>query len=629
MSRHRLLWQIYASMVLVTLAGLSAATWYASRTMRDVFVAETSARLSATARLAAREISARSPATPPLAMQALCTELARASDTRLTIIGPSGAVLADSMEDPARMENHAARPEVKAALTGGFGAAIRYSATVGTTMMYVAVPLSSSGLTRGVARAAVSIAAVEMATRAVQIRIAGAGLSIAVVAAILSLWLSRRVSRPVEELRRGAERFARGDFHPRLPVLVSGEIGALASAMNDLAAQLDDRISTILAQRNEQEAMLSSMVEGVVAVDAGERCLRLNQAACRFLGVDPLAATGKSIQEAVRNADLQRFVRQALSSHDPVESEVVLHSPGADPGTRFLQAHGTPLRSASGDKIGALVVLHDVTRLKRLEMVRRDFVANVSHELRTPITAVTGFVETLRDGAMYEPEHAARFLEIIARHADRPSAIIEDLLSLSRIEQQAERAEVPPQEAQIAPILRAAVDLCGSRAAERGIAIGLSCPHELRARINDSLLQQAVVNLLVNAVKHSEPHRAVEVVGRPANGWIEIRVCDQGCGIAAAHLPRLFERFYRVDPARSRDSGGTGLGLAIVKHIAQAHGRAGERGEHPRPGIRVLDSPSATPRGCFRRVGLARLGLHPGGLAPVAKSAGQRTTPAR
>jgi two-component system phosphate regulon sensor histidine kinase PhoR len=310
------------------------------------------------------------------------------------------------------------------------------------------------------------------------------------------------------------------------------------------------------------------MVEAVLAVDAEENLVRLNDAARRLFfreGGDPV---GRSLPEATRNPDLLRFVRAALAADEPVSADLTLR----EEDERFLQGHATPLRDAAGGRIGALVVLHDVTQIRRLENVRRDFVANVSHELKTPVTSIQGFVETLRDGALDDSHTARRFLEIVARHADRLNAIIEDLLSLSRLESDAERHEIALAPGAIRPVLAAALLTCANKAAERNIAIELQCDEGLRANINAALLEQAIVNLLDNAVKYSKDGALVKLEGLEVEGEAVIRVADQGCGISKEHLPRIFERFYRVDKARSRDLGGTGLGLAIVKHIVNAHG---------------------------------------------------------
>jgi two-component system phosphate regulon sensor histidine kinase PhoR len=241
-------------------------------------------------------------------------------------------------------------------------------------------------------------------------------------------------------------------------------------------------------------------------------------------------------------------------------------------GERFLQAHGTILHDAEDRGIGALVVLNDVTRIRKLESVRREFVANVAHEIRTPVTSIKGFVETLLDGALENPKNAEHFLNIIGRQAERLNAIIEDLLSLSRIEQETESAEIALKEGRIIDVLQAAVQLCEKKAAGKKIAVRLACEEDVSAKINPPLLEQALVNLIDNAINYSGRGSPVHVEAARGDTEIIIGVRDQGCGIAKQHLPRLFERFYRVDKARSRKLGGTGLGLAIVKHITQAHG---------------------------------------------------------
>jgi two-component system phosphate regulon sensor histidine kinase PhoR len=240
-------------------------------------------------------------------------------------------------------------------------------------------------------------------------------------------------------------------------------------------------------------------------------------------------------------------------------------------GELIVNCHGTPLRDASGEQIGALVVLNDVTQLRRLENIRREFVANVSHELKTPITAIKGFVETLRDAAVRNSQDADRFLTIIDKHVTRLEAIVEDLLSLSRIEQGAEKGEIERADSRISDILRTAVQVCNIRAAAKQIKIDIACPEAIRAQVDPPLIEQAVVNLLDNAIKYSEEGKSVWVEAFKRDDEVIISVRDQGCGIEKRHLSRLFERFYRVDKARSRQLGGTGLGLAIAKHIVQAH----------------------------------------------------------
>ena len=578
MPRTRLFWQIFPSTVAITLIALAAAGWYFSRTLENFYLSQLATDLTAQARLVEAHVAPRFSPGEADYLDAVSKELGRKAAVRVTLILPSGEVLGDSLEDPARMDNHAGRPEVMEALRGSTGIATRYSATARNPMMYAAVPLTGPEGAAGVVRVAIPVTAVEETMRGIFTRTVMAGIVIILLAALVSLAVSRRISRPLEEMKIGAQGFARGELDSRLSIGGSEEIGGLAEAMNEMAAQLNDRIRTVLQQRNEREAILASMVEGVLAVDMDERILRINQAATDLLGVRTAEVQGRPLQAAIRKADLHRFVSRALASAGPVEGDLVLH----DPGERFLQAHGTLLKDPEGRNIGALIVLNDVTRLRRLENVRRDFVANVSHELKTPITAIKGFVETLLDGAMSDPDHARTFLEIITRQADRLNAIIDDLLALSRIEQEEEHEGVPLTEIALRPVLEAALHACVMIGAEKGVQVNLICSSELTARINAPILEQAVVNLLSNAIKYSHPQGKVLLEAGQWKDKVTIKVQDWGCGIEREHLPRLFERFYRVEKARSRKQGGTGLGLAIVKHIVQAHG--GEVVVHSTPG---------------------------------------------
>ena len=393
------------------------------------------------------------------------------------------------------------------------------------------------------------------------------GLAAAGLAALMSWVVSLSVVEPLARLRDAVRNYGEGAPAGKLHSPESVEFAELADSLNDLTERLAERIAALSRRNNEQEAVLTSMVEGVLAVDTEERIISLNLAAGRLLGANPKEMQGRNLQEVVRNADLRRFVASALVCKRPVEGDVVLRSARES----VLQAHGTALRDPAGRGIGAVIVLNDVSRLRQLENMRRDFAANVSHELKTPITSIKGFVETLLDGAMHEPADAERFLRIIARQADRLNAIIEDLLSLSRIETEAEAADIELDQAPLEEALSAAIHNCETKAAERGIRIALVGDPQIAAKINAPLLEQAVTNLLDNAIKYSNQDGQVELIVAKGESEIVVQVRDHGCGIAEEHLSRLFERFYRVDKARSRKLGGTGLGLAIVKHIVLAH----------------------------------------------------------
>ncbi len=507
------------------------------------------------------------------------TRIAQNTRTRITLIAADGKVWFDTREDAEQLENHSNRPEFTAALAGNTGHDARYSATHNEQMMYVAVPLQHEGKTIGAVRAAKSAAELEQVDRDSQRALLAGIAVVGFFAALACWWLARRSGRQIEPLAHGAEMLSLGRDMPKLPHSEIVELATLATALNKIARQIDERTLRIGQQGHEQEAVLASMVEGVLAVDSAERVITLNSAAAQLIGSHQAELQGRNLQEVLRNADLRRFVARALDSPDPIEDDVVLHGDGP----RILQVRGTALHDAANRSVGAVIVLNDVTRYRHLENLRRDFVANVSHELKTPIASIKGFVETLLDGALAHPDDAQRFLKIISNHADRLNNIIEDLLSLSKIEQSEQAANLSLELAPLRPVLEAALHNCQPHAATRNIELLLHCDEAATARINPPLLEQAVINLIDNAIKYSEPGRQVQIEahaaipprllgeGRGEGAEIVIAVRDHGCGIAAEHLPRLFERFYRVDRARSRKLGGTGLGLAIVKHIVQAH----------------------------------------------------------
>ena len=379
-----------------------------------------------------------------------------------------------------------------------------------------------------------------------------------------------RVSRTLEEMTRQALSAADHDASELIVVSGCEEVVGLAQAVNRMVTQKEARLLAAVSRRNELETVVSSMVEGVIAFDRDANILYMNGAAARQLDVSRFEAQGGNILEVVRNIDLLRFIQKTIGLDEPVEGTVVLNRGRED--ERILQLHGAQLNDTGKKRLGALIVFNDVTRLLRLENLRRDFVANVSHELKTPITSIKGYVETLLQEEEEIPPHSRQFLTIVLKQANRLQAIVEDLLTLSRIEQESRREEIRLAVESIKEVLAEAVESCATGAANKMIEIGLSCPDELTARINPPLLGQAVSNLLENAIKYSRPESTVWVEAEATAEAIVIRVRDTGPGIPEQHLPRLFERFYVIDKARSRKMGGTGLGLSIVKHIVQSHG---------------------------------------------------------
>ncbi len=571
MKYRPLLWHLYPSYLLVIMLALTAMSGYAVRAMHNFMLLQIEKDLEERALLIAPQIIDHLDPLDQSEIDRICKSVTPYAKTRFTAILASGKVVGDSYESPQNMDNHARRPEIQKALRQNRGASIRYSRTLEKEMMYLAIPLWSGeepeNRVRILLRSAVSIVPINERLTEIRWQILIWGIMVAIAAAGISFLISRRIARPIREMKQGAKHFAEGDLSYRLPTPNILEMQGLARAMNEMAARLDDRVRAVERRKNELDSVLSSMSEGVIAVDREDRILSINRAAAAILDRVPEKITGRSLQEAVRNPSLQRLARQALEGEPVQESDIVFFQSSE----QILLTHTSPLKEADGRTIGILIVLNDVTRLRRLESMRRDFAANVSHEIKTPLTAIKGFVETLRAGALNNPEEAERFLTIIERHVDRLCAIIEDILSLSRIEEGREGGQIHRRMSPVEPMLQNAVSICREKAEEKEILMEIDCGPGVRARMNAPLMEQALVNLLDNAIKYSEQKGTVRISAQEKPDAVTISVADSGIGIPNAHIPRLFERFYRVDKARSRSQGGTGLGLAIVKHIVQSH----------------------------------------------------------
>ncbi len=570
MRRKRLLWQIYPAFLLLTAVSLIAVSWYAHRALGNYYEQRAASDLHAHAQLLTTILAPRLIAQDYAGADSLCKTIVLDSAMVVTAILPNGEVIADSRDTPRSIDNQSSRPEIVTALSGLPGVSERYNARFAEEMDFVALPVLAGHQIVAVVRVGISQSAVKDALTAIYLRLGIGALIVAALAALFSLLVARRISRPLQDIKAAAERIAQGDLDNRLPESEFEEMAGVSESMNLMAGQLDERFKNAARQRIEQQAIVSSMIEGVIAIDVDQRVMSLNAAAANLLCLKADDAVGRTILELTRNNDLQRLVAKTFTVGEPVEGDIGIGDIAGN--GRYLQAHGTLLRDPGGHSLGALVVLNDVTRLRKLESVRRDFVANVSHELKTPITSIKGFIETLIDNESMSTEERRRFLDIIARQSNRLHAIIEDLLRLSRIEQESERGEIPLELGNIGEVIKAAIAACEPQARTKGVTIRANDTATLRARINPPLLEQALVNLIDNAIKYSDPGTEVAVTGAVNDRLVTIAVRDQGSGVAKEHLPRLFERFYRVDRARSREQGGTGLGLAIVKHIILAHG---------------------------------------------------------
>jgi two-component system phosphate regulon sensor histidine kinase PhoR len=500
-------------------------------------------------------------------LQARAQRYARILGARVTVIGADGTVLAESDRESVReMENHGGRPEVRQALGGAVGSDVRRSASLGRDLLYVAVPLEREGRRRAVLRLALPTHDVDAGRALVRRTVLGGALLAIAVALVIGLFVSRRVTRPLRGMEAAARRMAEGDLTRPVPVSGSDEIGALGIALNRTAVALREKIERLDDEQAKVRTILDGMTEGVVALDDRGRLVLLNPAARTMFGVESGDAEGRSLLEVIRQKGLLDLVDEVRATGEPARHELEL----GPPVSRVVAARGAPL-GLGGEAAGVLLVLHDVTELRRLERVRSEFVANVSHELRTPLTCIKGYVETLLDGALDDPAHARRFLEVAGTHAERLDRLIDDLLELSNIE--SGRVTLVPMRIDLGDVVTGVAAMFERRVAQNHQTLEHAVPPHVAVRADRDRVVQILVNLVDNAVKFTPEGGRVRIEAGPGpRGRVEVRVRDTGVGIPSTDLPRITERFYRVDRTRSRDLGGTGLGLAIVKHLVQAHG---------------------------------------------------------
>jgi two-component system phosphate regulon sensor histidine kinase PhoR len=498
---------------------------------------------------------------PPSQLEDWARQAAERSRARITIVDPKGVALADSHHDPETMENHATRPEIVAAYRDGMGSSTRHSVTINQDLCYLALRLSYQNEPGYILRLAVPLGDVDSSVAAVRWRILWASFYAALVALIFAYFFSQSFTQRIARLRAFAEGLVAAHFSQAPLPAADDELGALGRSLSTTATQLRDLMDRLSVESAQREAILSSMVEGVLAVDSNLRITFANASFLRAVGASNPIAAGMPVVELVRTPELRGVLTRVLTTGESVKRRMQV--PAAD---RTFEVQAAPL--TSGTARGAIAILHDITDLERLERIRRDFVANVSHELRTPLTAIRGYAETLLEGALEDQENNRRFLEIIKAHAIRLNNISSDLLTLSELE--AGKARSEPESVSVREAVESALRALEAEARVRGVSL-ISERMEDAQVLGDRLqFEQSLVNLLDNAVKFNRPGgEARIVVTHTSDGRVRITLTDTGIGIPHDDLPRIFERFYRVDKARSREVGGTGLGLSIVKHIIE------------------------------------------------------------
>lgn len=505
-------------------------------------------------------------------LESLVKKLSLKTNCRITIINSKGTVLADSEKSPEeipRMESHLYRPEVKTALTGDIGVDTRYSSTLKIDMLYVASPIKNKDGIPGVLRLSLPLESVQKTLFAIR-KIVLMGLLLALgVAFILGSLVAGRAIEPINRMIQVSRKFSEGDFSRRVIPPSRDEIGELAVTLNKMAQDIENKIKEIKAQNQKLSAIFNSMIEGIIIIDKTGRIVSVNPTVEKIFGVLKREAEGKIFLEAVRNHDIAEIISEILQKGRPVSAEIALIYPAR----RIFEVNAAPIfdNQAVG---GCLMVIHDITEIRRLETVRSDFVANVSHELKTPLTSIKGFVETLLEGALEDKENNRNFLKIIHEHTERLNSLVDDLLSLSHLE--SKEIVLKKTNFNLKEQVENIILGFSSQLKKKNIAIKNELPAGITLTADKERLGQVVTNLIDNAIKFNREKGLVRIFSEESGGQTKITVEDSGIGIPEKDIPRIFERFYRVDKARSRELGGTGLGLSIVKHIVELHhGRVG------------------------------------------------------
>jgi two-component system phosphate regulon sensor histidine kinase PhoR len=566
--RLNLFWKLGFAFFALLIAVLLPVDYYAERNLRRDYERAGFDQLSAIAHIAlASPPPASSLATtsriPSPDLREWLTSMA-ASGVRVTVITTAGLVLADSQSDPQTMENHAGRPEIRDAFAKGDGLSVRHSVTINRDLMYYAVRWSPPAGSPVVLRFALPLRTVEDEVWALRRRLWLSSLVMLLLTGMASLLISRSFSRRVERLQSFSRRVAEGDFRPIEADRSGDALEALAASLNDSAARLDRAIRTLTEERNLSSAILGSMVEGVAVVNSAERLLFANEGFAEILELDAPPQSGSSLVEVVRQTELLEAVRAVLKGAPRVEAEI-------STGTlrqRFFAATVASVKATENP--GAVIVLHDITDLRKLERIRRDFVANVSHEFKTPLTAIQGFAETLLAGAIDDPQNRIRFLKIILEHSRRLARLTDDLLELSKMD--ADRLDLEVDRLSVSQFVQSCLETTQRAATEKNLHVSVNLHGALPDIAADRRrLAEVLQNLLDNAVQYTPSGGRIVVSASSDGDQVTFTVSDTGIGIPQVDQSRIFERFYRVDVARSREVGGTGLGLSIAKHLVEAH----------------------------------------------------------
>ena len=501
-------------------------------------------------------------------LNTLAKTLSSKTQARITVTNLKGSVLADSeksQEEIVKMENHAQRPEIKSALEGELGEIIRYSSTLKIDMLYTAIPLKDKSNVIGVVRLALPLTYIQRQLALIKKAIFITLIFALGLAFVLGSVLAAAIVKPINKIIHGARKFSGGDFNHKILLNSKDEIGELALVLNKMAQGLEDKIKEVEAQNQKLSAIFNSMIEGVIVIDRAGRIISINPTIEKIFGILKNDTEGKNFLEAIRNNDILEVITTVLEKGESVSAELTL----VYPVRRIFEVNATPIFENKAIS-GCLAVIHDITEIRRLETVRSDFVANVSHELKTPLTSIKGFVEILLEGALDDKENNRNFLKIIQDHAERLDNLVNDLLSLSHLE--SKEIMLKKTNFNLKQQVEGVISGFSSQLKKKDIELKNELPASISLTADKNRIEQVVTNLIDNAIKFNQEKGFVRIFSEEINGKVKITIEDSGIGIPEKDIPRIFERFYRVDKARSRSLGGTGLGLSIVKHIIEIHG---------------------------------------------------------
>lgn len=556
--------KIFAYIMSVLLITLIISSFFITQTIKNLNLSQIEEKLVSEAYILSKLLPEDIQTSDIKNIKPILSEVSDRLHIRITVIDIAGKVLGETSYDPSQMSNHLQRPEIQIALHGGLGKEIRFSSTMNIDLLYIAQPIYKDGNIIGVVRLSTPLKEINGIMRSINSNLIIALIPGLLLSLLLVYAITKSISRPIKEIRNAAVDITKGNLNRFINITSNDEIGELAKAIDFMADSLRDKINSIKDKNTKMEAILSSVVNGIIAVDSNENILFINPMAQEMLNIAEADFEGKHMLQVIRNNKLDNIIKDILKNKSFEENEITLNYPEE----KKFRLYSNAIKYPESDRIiGIIIIIQDITEIRNLEKIRSEFVANVSHELKTPLTSIKGFVETLKAGAIEDNDTAVRFLNIIDDEADRLNRLISDILSLSELENKKNkpRNEIINTSQKIMEI----VSLLKNQAVHKNISLNTKIEVDIGKLEGDSdQFKQMLINLIDNALKYTPEGGAIEVGAYNLENNVVIRIKDNGIGIPKEHIPRLFERFYRVDKARSRNVGGTGLGLAIVKHIA-------------------------------------------------------------